>query len=319
MRPRIPVRVTMPRQTPVRLTMPRRMPVRLPAPHAHAARTFTSTPAARALGPASPNYIDVPTPLQPTFALAPVVKGHLPVPRDVFKTRSAHPKHSDVFIARSTKPPQDPKAPGPHSKDAPYRLYKQRLAASRRAALRQGVQELHARKVDTLAAFQAKLVATYADKRARAFAPPRATDVLTATSLQKGLRDFLASSLPPSAQPARLPQRTAAYRRRMATVQATRASRLHGLYVKAREFIVDEDHLHEAIEHEFGTEDQPVGWDARGIMGPRADGHEGLSAFHGPLPEGTADKVRKLRGGEGVGLASDRLRKVAEELTGGKM
>jgi hypothetical protein len=284
-----------------------------------AVRTFTSTPTTLALGPQSPNYIDVPKPLQPTYPLDPVVKGHLPVPRDIFKTRNKHPKESDVFISRSTRSPKTLKAPGPHSKDASYRLYKQRLAETRRTALKEGVQELHSRKVDTDAAFQAKLEASYADKRARAFAPPRETDLLTAASTQKGIRDFLAGTLPPASKNTNIPLRRAAYQRRMAKVDAVRASRLHDLYVNAREFLVEESQLDEAIEKTFGTEEAPVGWDVRGNMGLRSEGKEGLSPWHGPLPDGVTDRLQNLKGGEGVGLARERVKKLAEELTGGKM
>jgi hypothetical protein len=308
--------------------MPPRIPVRCPwasrTPSSSlngidAVRTFTSTPTTLALGPQSPNYIDVPKPLQPTYPLEPVVKGHLPIPRDIFKTRNKHPKESDVFLNRSTRSPTSLKVPGPHSKDASYRLYKQRLAETRRTALKEGVTQLHARKVDTDAAFQAKLSASYADKRARAFAPPRETDVLTAASVQKGIRDFLAGTLPPASKNANIPTRRAAYERRMARVDAVRSSRLHDLYVNAREFLVEESQLDEAIEKAFGTEEAPVGWDVKGEMGLRSEGKEGLSPWHGPMPEGVGDMLQKLKGGEGVGLAKERVRKVAEELTGGKM
>jgi hypothetical protein len=281
-------------------------------------RTFTSTPTTLALGPQSPNYVDVPKPRQPTFPLEPPIKGHLPVPRDIFKTRNKHPKASSVFLDRSTKAPKALKAPGPHSRDPDYQLYKQRLAETRRTALTEGVKQLHARKVETDAAFQAKLEANYADRVKRAMAPPRDSDLLTSTSIQKGIRDFLDDALPTTSR-ANIPKRRTAYQRRVARVQAVRASRLHDLYVNAREFIVEESQLDEAIEKAFGTEDQPVGWDVRGNAGMRSEGKEGLSPWHGPMPEGVGDMLQKLKGGEGVGLAKERVRKVAEALTGGKM
>lgn len=282
-------------------------------------RTFSSTPSSQALGPQSPNYIHVPKPLQPTYPQNPAVKGHLPIPRDIFKTRNDNPKHSDAFLDASTVSPKKPKQPGPYSKDAEYQLYKQRLAERRRTNLRSGVTELHTRKLATDSAFESKLAASYADKRARAFAPPLATDLLTATSVQKGIRDYLASTLPPSQKPARLPQRRARYAARIARQNAVRSSRLHDLYVNAREFMVEETQLDEAIEKVFGTEEQPIGWGVDGSVGLRSEGKEGLSPWHGPMPEGVEDMLQKLKGGEGVGLAKERARKVAEELTGGKM
>lgn len=312
MPPRIPVRASWASQA----TVPSRNGS--DGPLSRCVRAFTSTPTTLALGPQSPNYIDVPKPRQPTFALEPEIKGHLPVPRDIFKTRNKHPKESDVFLNRSTKAPKAQKAPGPHSRDAEYQLYKQRLAETRRAALKEGVKQLHERKVATDAQFQAKLQASYADRLQRATAPPRETDLLTSTSIQKGIRDFLDNALPTSSR-TDIAKRRAAYGRRMKRVQAVRTSRLHDLYVNAREFIVEESQLDEAIEKAFGTEDQPVGWNVRGDAGLRSEGKEGLSPWYGPMPEGVGDMLQKLRGGEGVGLAKERVRKVAEALTGGKM
>ncbi|RYN54267.1 hypothetical protein AA0118_g9192 [Alternaria tenuissima] len=308
--------------------MPPRIPVRLPsaspAPStAHGwsgslcVRSFSSTPTSLALGPQSPNYIEVPKPLQPTYPAKPTVKGHLPIPRDIFKTRNKHPKESDIFIGRSTKEPKEVKVPGPYSRDADYRLYKQRLAEKRRENLKEGVKELHERKVTSEAQYLAKIQAIGAKRRELATAPRREVDILTETSVAKGIRDFLTDSLPP--RPDITQARKKAYDRRVAKIQEVRASRLHDLYTNAREFIVDEQQLDEAIEAAFGTEDAPVGWDHKGIMGPRAEGKEGLSPWHGPLPEGVGDMLNKLRGGEGVGLAKERVKKVAEELTGGKM
>lgn len=280
-------------------------------------RALSSTPPALALGPQSPNYIDVPKPLQPTFPIKPVVKGHLPVPRDIFKTRNPHPKESPDFLNRSTRPPTTVKVPGPYSRDAEYRLYKQRLADKRRAALQQGVKELHERKVDSEAQYLSKIQAIGAFRRQVAMAPRRQVDILTETSVAKGIRDFLTDSLPP--RPDITKARRAAYQRRLEKVQHMRTSRLHDLYTNARTFIVDEQQLDHAIETAFGTEESPMGWDDKGNMGPRDEGKEGLSPWHGPMPEGVSDRLQKLKGGEGVGLAKERVRKVAEELTGGKM
>ncbi len=301
--------------------MPPRIPVRAPraaapTPCLHA-RALSSTTAVRALGPQSPNYIDVPRPQQPTFPLAPDVKGHLPRPRDVFDTRSSHPKASPVFLRRATKDPKHRKAPGPFSRDADLRLYKQRLADARKTALRDGVQELHVRKVAADAQHLDRIQKSGELRTQLATAPRRPVDVLTETSVSKGIRDYLAGTLPPPNK--NIEARRRAYERKQATQQTVRDSRLHDLYTNARTFIVSEDQLDHAIETAFGADDEPVGWDARGNAGLRSKGHEGLSPWNGPMPEGVGDMMNKLRGGEGVGLAKDRMKKLAEELTGGKM
>ncbi|KAF1354504.1 hypothetical protein EJ07DRAFT_132410 [Lizonia empirigonia] len=302
--------------------MPPRMPVRAPwassAPATClAARAFSSTPAVAALGPQSPNYIDVPKPAQPTFPLDPNLKGHLPIPRDIFQTRNQHPKESDAFLRKSTKDAKNRKAPGPFSRDADLRLYKQRLADARKEALKEGVKQLHARKVASEAQHLDRIQKSGALRTQLAMAPRRDVDVLTETSLSKGARDFLADALPTANK--NIDARRRAYERRMAAQQAVREARLHDLYTNAREFIVSEEQLDQAIETAFGTDESPIGWDVKGNMGPREQGKEGLSPWHGPMPEGVGDMMSKLRGGEGVGLARDRVKKLAEELTGGKM
>lgn len=307
--------------------MPPRIPVRYPwasrpaISHPTSRRTLTSTTPTLALGPQSPNYIDVPKPLQPTFPLEPKPKGHLPVPRDIFKTRNPRPKESIAFLKPASTSPKDVKAPGPHSRDAEYRLYKQRLSDIRRSSLREGVKELHDRKVSNEAAHFAKIQANYADKTKRAMAPPRETDVLTATSIQPAIRDFLAAKQPLRTlrTPRMLARRRRGYQAKQDKLMAVRTSRLHDLYINARTFIVEEAQLDEAIDATFGTEEDPMGWNNKGDMGLRSMGNEGLSPWHGTMPEGVGDMLEKLRGGEGVGLAKERVKKVAEALTGGKM
>lgn len=279
-------------------------------------RSFATTPARQALGPESPNYIEVPKPVQPTAVIPPRIKGILPKPRDVFKTRSTIPKESEEFIKASTRDPVKPSLPGPYSRDAEIRLYKQRLAESRKKAFREGVKELHARKVTTEAQEKASLDKLFAERRAAAMAPPREVDVLTQTSLDKNIRAFLADELPSTSRSKISKARREAFRRKMSKHAAVREARIHELYTKAREFIVTEEQLDEAIEKAFGTEENPVGWTEKGEASPNA---AGKSPWVGPIPEGVSDLLHKLKGGEGVGLAKERMKKVAEELTGGKL
>ncbi|KAF2867869.1 hypothetical protein BDV95DRAFT_526908 [Massariosphaeria phaeospora] len=281
----------------------------------HCVRAFATTAPALALGPQSPNYIEVPKPLQPTFPPKPNVKGHLPVPRDVFKTRSPHPKASDKFLRATTSDPKEVKVPGPYSRDVDYRLYKQRLADTRKQALREGVKELHERKTESDDKYRAQIQRMSAERRSLAMAPPRTVDVLTQTSVSKSIRDFLDNKLPSTSRSNITKARRLAYQKRMERQSATRKSHLHDLYTNARQFIVSEEQLDEAIEQAFGSEEAPMGWEA-GLM---VAGGYGASPWEHTMPEGVGDKLQKLKGGEGVGLASDRIKKVAEELTGGKM
>lgn len=308
--------------------MPPRIPVRFPwgsrqfaasnsGINASAAlRTFSTTAPSLALGPESPNYIEVPKPLQPTFPLQPEVKGHLPIPRDVFKTRSKIAKESDQFIANTTKDPKKLAQPGPYSKDAEYRLYKQRLADARKSAFREGVKELHERKATTEASRTAFIQRSNTERRELAMAPRRNVDILTETTVSQGVRDYLENKLHQTPRVEVAKTRRKAYQKRMEKQDQVRRSRLHDLYINAREFIVSEEQLDSAIEKAFGTNENPIRWDTRGEISPIGTG---VSPWEGGPPEGVAERMAKLKGGEGVGLAKERVKQVAEQLTGGKM
>jgi hypothetical protein len=238
----------------------------------------------------------------------------------VFKTRSPLPKQSPKFIKLTTPNPKVRKAPGEYTQDADYRLYKQRLADSRKEAFREGVKELHQRTKATQREEKAALNQLFAERREAAMAPRREVDVLTETSISKGVRDFLEDKLASTSRSKISPAARMRFRQKMAKHAAVREARLHDLYTNAREFIVSEDQLDEAIEKAFGTDETPVTWDLKGneVTGG-SEAREARSPWYGPIPEGVGDKLQSLKGGEGVGLARQRIKKVAEELTGGKM
>ncbi|KAF2192352.1 hypothetical protein K469DRAFT_716879 [Zopfia rhizophila CBS 207.26] len=282
-------------------------------------RTFTTTTPSLALGPESPNYIDVPKPVQPTFPPKPIVKGVLPIPRNVFKTRSPHPKASSEFITKTTPEPKHERLPGKYATDAELRLYKKRLAEKRRQALREGIQELHERKTTTDRERMARTKRIQLKNRKLALAPPRSVDVLTSTSVSKSIQDYLNNKLSSRSRSNIHPKRREAYHARMAQHAAVRQAHLNDLYTHAREFIVDEEDLDQAIETAFGTEERPVGWDVKGEEQVGIHSSREASPWNGGTPDGVGDMLQRVRKGEGVGLARERVKRVAEELTGGRM
>lgn len=280
------------------------------------ARSFTTTPHPQALGPESPNYIEVPKAVQPTLKRKPIVKGVLPVPRNIFKTRSALPKESEQFLSLSTPEPKTQRQPNRYSKDADYVLYKRRLAETRRQALRESVKQLHVRKTETERDVTAQSAAVRARNKALAMAPPRQADVLTSTIISKTIRDFLDNKLPSTSRRARKGQ-VEHFQRVQSRHTAVRQAHLHDLYTHARDFIVNEERLDAVIEKEFGTEENPVRWSERD--GRPTPGATGESPWKAGAQDGVAERLQRLRAGEAVDVAQERIRKVAEVLTGGKM
>jgi hypothetical protein len=279
------------------------------------ARSFSTTPKSQALGPESPNYIEVPKAVQPTLKRKPIVKGVLPVPRNIFKTRSTLPKDSDGFLSLSTPEPKAQRTLNRYSKEADYVLYKRRLAETRRQALKESVKQLHVRKTETERDVTAQSARVREHNKALAMAPPRQADVLTSTTVSKTIRDFLEDKLPSTSRQATQGQ-VQHFQRVQSRNTAIRQAHLHDLYTHARDFIVDEGGLDAVIEKEFGTDEKPVRWSRETGEAGR---HGGESVWTGGAQDGVGEMLQKLRAGEAVDVAQERIRRVAEELTGGKM
>lgn len=102
---------------------------------------------------------------------------------------------------------------------------------------------------------------------------------------------------------------------------ADRQDALHTLYMHARTFITNETQLDAAIDKAFGTPQQPVEF-----------GYHGMSVWNtgpsekGPF-QGVHDKLDQANRARGTfadkqgfaDLTNERLKRIAEELTGGKM
>ncbi|KAI1207008.1 uncharacterized protein F4807DRAFT_436662 [Annulohypoxylon truncatum] len=307
------------------LLLPRRG---ITAPATLSRRTsLFSTSAARPstpqrIPPESPLFINVPNPpqdqsIEALRELKPV-KGHLPIPRQVFKHRDSHLKPEKAWLSKSAPRPTSAKSQQPPRSEV--QAWKRRMAASRRENMRVGIRALYKRKQlrDTRrAAAQAAKLAAHQEAAA---APEREDDRLTratinAATLQTAvIRD-----------PERF-ERALASRERTTALLAQKSERrrdaIQELYMKARSFIVDEADLEAEVNKIFA----PDYWKSMGLS---ASGFEvrNIWDLHGKPPTVTdilnevsrtsstavksfeAEKTRTLK----------RQKEVAEELTGGKL
>ncbi|KAF2230857.1 hypothetical protein EV356DRAFT_322988 [Viridothelium virens] len=290
-------------------------------------RTFSSSSCAFSIGPESPNYIDVPKPPQSDFAPKPKLRGFLPVPKSVF-TDIRDPQGHVIKEAFERRVAEATIEPSPHRpkalpKHAGRVDYKSRQAEVRRRNLREGMQELLDRKERKDRILEAKSRRTQAERDELVSRPEREDERLTRGSvlsvmLQRG-------PLPDPNRQQRLEEK----RRNFASVQKVQAEHkrdaLHTLYMNAQSFITNERQLDEQIEKEFGT---------RG--NERKFGYGGSSVDDGESywDEGTPPTTRDLLKGAGAGeeqrkviadldketdITQERMRRMAEELTGGKM
>ncbi|KAK2074010.1 hypothetical protein P8C59_008247 [Phyllachora maydis] len=295
-----------------------------PSKDAHAAtaaRTAAEEPTATVLPPESPNYVLVPTPPQNAEHKPPPIKGHLPVPRDIFTrrtgggpTKGAHAAaHVQAVLPRSAAEQEG--RPARSAAEAARRAD----TDMRRRNLEAGLAGLWERHEATAGARAERGARRAAENRAAALAPDRDDDLFTRPTVSASTRRT-AVPLDPlrfeRAEAAR--ERTAAAARRKSD---DRRDALAHLYMAAGSFIVDEAELERRVEAEF----------AAGVF-------QGGLGFNGEsvwdvwgVPPSVADLVRDM---DGISFPSrvaqnahtdshDRTAKrqmiVSEHLTGGKL
>ena len=262
--------------------------------------------------PESPKYIIVPEPLQSSEVKLPPIRGHLPVPRTVFRRREGKTKVTPGYVEAATPQSAAELAgrPPKSAEDARHRLD----AASRRAALAAGLQGLWSRKKKTDANRERAAKKRAADNLKAANAPERLDDVLTRSTVRADTAENFAVQLDPN----RFVAANAARQRHQHIVRAkaeARADALAQLYVEAKNFIVDEAALEarvnalfsEAGRSMFGsqniwhTEGVPIS--VRQLQSKMAGDSDNFIDAHKTPQERTAT----------------RQKSVAEELTGGKL
>ncbi|KAI2627882.1 hypothetical protein GGS26DRAFT_560296 [Hypomontagnella submonticulosa] len=272
--------------------------------------------------PESPLFINVPNPPQDQSVEAlrelKPVKGHLPLPRTVFRQRDGHLKPTTPWLTRSAPEPTNAKSQLPPKSE--IQAWKRRIAASRRENMREGVRALYARKQQfdrrRLAAQSAKLAA----HRAAATAPEREDERLTRASINAGT---LATTVLPD--PQRFERALESQARTAAIAEARSEARrdaIQELYMKARSFIVDEASLEAEVDRLFaedywkkmgmsasGYEVRNI-WDLDGRPRTVASMVDDMTRTSSTVVQNLeTEKTRTLK----------RQKEVAEELTGGKL
>lgn len=120
-------------------------------------------------------------------------------------------------------------------------------------------------------------------------------------------------------------ERLAAMRARVEEKEARRLAdrkdALHTLYMHARNFIINETQLDGAIEKAFGTPQEPRQFGYRGVsIWNRQGAFENVQDRLNAANRTTGSRLTQMYGDEGfTGLTQGRLKRLAEELTGGKM
>ncbi|KAL8931232.1 MAG: hypothetical protein Q9216_007251, partial [Gyalolechia sp. 2 TL-2023] len=188
----------------------------------------------------------------------------------------------------------------------------------RRRNLRESLQELRSRKEKSDSRLAAIGSLQQSERAALLSAPTPSDEKYTSSSVvQSSLPGR--SGLPDPDRERRIEAKKQNYATHAASKKAERRNALHTLYMNAREFIVTEEKLQEAVERAFDPQNKQFDTDAR----------RGLNVWNLDFPDTVKDMLARVNRGEGgkaverfagYGAVTDeRMRRLGEELTGGKM
>ncbi|KOS23429.1 hypothetical protein ESCO_006641 [Escovopsis weberi] len=283
-------------------------------------RAFSSTPAALSnpVPPESPSFIRLPEPPQSQSdeTKPPRVRGTLPVPREVFPRADGDRKTQPAYIERTA--PKSPRAKEPANA---AQRWKKEMADSRRANLTQGLRALYERREKKDAERNARVSANFRRNNEAAAAPEREDERLTRSTVLDAVLDTRV--YPDPEAPARLLRSKAKVAAKDNAKLEARRDALMELYINASSFIIHEKELKEEIDRIF-TEDY---FQKESQAEDRQGATENVWGVYGKPPSigdmlattmGTSTRVMDFYESE-HDRSVKRQKRIAEELTGGKM
>ncbi|KAL9585550.1 MAG: hypothetical protein Q9203_004206 [Teloschistes exilis] len=271
------------------------------------------------LGPESPNYIHVPQPPQPEAPYLPRLKGILPTPRKIFPRNSPNKTSPEYLSAVTPDPKPRPKTSTPPNPAHRSQIeWKTKLAEHRRRNLRESLRELKSRKDRMDKRLETRSNAKLELRERLLTAPTPADEKHTTPSI---LSSALSASytMTQSERDALLARKKANHERHASQKVLERRNALHTLYMNARDFIVTEQALTDAVERAFHPDNKQFDNEAK----------RGLNVWNLGYPE-TVKELLDTANKEDTGkallryigyaeLTDKRMKRLGEELTGGKM
>ncbi|MCJ1466879.1 hypothetical protein MMC07_005501 [Pseudocyphellaria aurata] len=303
-------------QRPLSTASSRLAPTRNAIPHASTTTTIT-TPKGQ-IPPESPRFVEVPKGLQPQSIHRPWVKGILPVPRKIFRASDRKHKASEEYLSAVTPEPKIRRAESPNSVGGDKAVWKSEQSALRRRNLREGLIELHERKQMVDHSKTRSRARKQAESLRLATAPQREDERLTNPTVHTALLPSRGKGLPDPNRESRLEQMRINVDSMQKKKSEQRRQMLHTLYMNARDFIVRPAQLDAAIDRIFDNPDAFMTDRMRGenvwhLGAPET--MEELLHQSGLAPRARSPNLADYR----KELMEERLNKIGEELTGGKL
>lgn len=189
------------------------------------------------------------------------------------------------------------------------------MAEMRRHNLREGLVELHQRKVRTDRVVADRSAIRRENRERRLYAPPREDERLTSPTITAAMRKLQFGDLPDPNRSERLEAAAERVAAKQQSLEEQRRDALHTLYMHARSFITTEDQLDAEIdkvftETPFGERKPTNIWDA---LDAPPTVQDMLSVVNN-----TQKTAMEYHGNRGAATGK-RMIRIAEELTGGKM
>ena len=267
--------------------------------------------------PESPKFIEVPRLVQPRQPFPIHIKGVLPTPRKISLRRELRKAHKAMpeYLAAVTPEPLEDKTT---RSDNEFVSWKARQSELRRRNLREGLTELHQRRHELGLRRSITRAANSRIREKLLYARERSDVRLTNPSVLSTQRPTKHHALPDPTRSARLAVKSQNVADMAAMREETRRNALHTLYVNAGDFITTGEQLDGVIDRAFDDNSQF-----------RGDSSEGVNIWNLGPPETVQELLRKanksgrqtaLDSAEGNEITTrERMKKIGEELTGGKM
>ena len=272
-------------------------------------RGFASSSNLR-VGPESPHFIDVPKIVQPTNPSRPNVKGTLPVPREIFPARRAD-KPKKEYLNAVTPLPKTERTVSSKSSNPAKLEWKHKMADLRRQNLREGLQDLYARKRQAESRMVARSLESQHRRNLILNQPEREDELLTRSSTIQAMLPQKQPVLPDPNREERIALSRARTEAKKAQKEAERRENLQSLYMNARSFITTEEQLAAEIDRVF-PEGENVAW--------RNDHQPGENIWNLGTPPTVNSLVYQTNRNEAGrwDVIQDRVKQLGEQITGGK-